>query len=257
MTRLTTLATLIIFLISVSAPAQDPKAKLSSSQGPMGTITGDQIKAGTYTGKLLSLPNATGEFTLEITSKVTEPKPNAQTLLAGYQKFQNDYQYGLNNIQRDLQRDPRNAQYHLNRLRDHQNWYARHLPNYQPGGSHYPFIVKEVTHSVDFRAAPNMEVRVYELPPEFDENGAIKKRSSSELRKLKGSDPQAPGYEATKEDLNTGALVKITLSRVRRSKDNKDDIDVQARNHVTQIMILSKDGSIPESLLKKAAGTRK
>src|SRR5581483_5716352 len=137
------------------------------------------------------------------------------------------------------------------RLLETQTWYQRNLPAYQPGGAHSPYAVKEVPRSVEFHGAADMKIRLAELPPQFDDKGVLKPRTQSELAKAKGKDPRLAGYEGTKEDLTTGALVRVTLARVSAApKKDKEkaslDSATQHKMQVTQVLVLSKDGTAPE-----------
>jgi hypothetical protein len=235
-------------LLALALPAQNAAPK--AGQSATGTINADNVKPGTYTGKLLSVPSADGAFSVEITSTVTVPKPNAQQLIAATAKFQTDYQNGLNSIQRDLtnSRSPNDRAYHQRRLGDHLAWYQRNHPHYRPGGSHFPYEAKEVTQVVDFHAAPDLKVRLANPPEVFDDKGKAREYTQAELKKLKGPDPSLPGYEGKKEDLTTGALVKVTLARARtapRTGKSAAEAPAGPRNVVTTIVLISKDGKPP------------
>lgn len=246
--RIRILAGWLVLLLEVVPLLAAPNAKAPAA--PV-TPTGDKLAPGSYTGKLLSLPSSDGAFTLEITTQVTEYKSNADYLLQLLNKFQYDYQNGLVSIQRDLATG-KDTLYHQNRLRDHLIWYQNNLPHYSPGGGYYPLSTRDVVTAVDFQAAPDYKVRVLELPVEFDDKGKPRKRTQAELKELKGKDRNLPGYEAKKEELNTGALVKITLVRPKappKSEITAKELLNGRKNHVTVITILSKDGNI-QSILK-------
>lgn len=57
----------------------------------------------------------------------------------------------------------------------------------------------------------------------FDEKGNIKKYSSEELKQLKGSNPNLPGYEAKQEEIQAGQIVTINLARKASSGDDKKE----------------------------------
>lgn len=242
----------MILLMAVSLCAQQVKPRVGGGiAAPAGPPSGDKLPPGSYTGKLLSLPAADGAFTMEITSQVTEVKSNANALVQSMNKFQQDFQNGLVSIQRDLATG-RDSAHHQRRLLDHLSWYQRHAPAYAPGGSHYPYAVKSVTQTIDFHASPDFKVRTQDPPLEFTDKGAPKKYTQAELTKLRGKD-RLPGYESKKEELNTGALVKVTLARPKPVK--KGDVTAKEAlfgrpNQVTVFLIISKDGNPPMPTLR-------
>lgn len=65
----------------------------------------------------------------------------------------------------------------------------------------------------------------------FDEKGNIKVYTPQDLKKLKGSNPNLPGYEAKPENIVPGHLVTITLAK----QDNKP--------FASMIMVNGKDSS--------------
>jgi hypothetical protein len=232
--------------ILLSFPHQLPSGTTGATPEPSGPISGDKVPVGKYTGKLLSLPSMDGAFTLEITTKKLEPKPNAQYFAQLTAKFQQDYQNGLNSIQRDLATG-RDSAYHQARLRDHLLWGQRNAPAYAPGGSHSPYEIKDVVQNVDFHASKSFKVRFKNLPEAFTENGKPKKYSATELQKLKGKDASLPGYEAKPEDLNTGALVRVTLVNAKPPTKEEREAGGTAnrpKRVVTLILIVSKDGKL-------------
>jgi len=65
----------------------------------------------------------------------------------------------------------------------------------------------------------------------FDDKGNIKVYSQQDLKNLKGSNPNLPGYEAKSDNIIPGHLVTITLAK----QDNK--------LYAKMIMVTGKDGS--------------
>jgi len=65
----------------------------------------------------------------------------------------------------------------------------------------------------------------------FDDKGNIKVYTPQDLKKLKGSNPNLPGYEAKSENIIPGHLVTISLAK----QDNKP--------YASMIMVTGKDGS--------------
>ena len=73
------------------------------------------------------------------------------------------------------------------------------------------------------------KVRTYDLPPNYDEKGNVKKYTAAELKDLKGKDSNLPGYESSFDQLQTGQVLKVTLARTKEpaksDKDNDKDED--------------------------------
>lgn len=65
----------------------------------------------------------------------------------------------------------------------------------------------------------------------FDDKGNIKVYTPEDLKKLKGSNPNLPGYEAKPENIIPGHLVTITLAK----QGNK--------TFASMIMVTGKEGS--------------
>jgi len=74
----------------------------------------------------------------------------------------------------------------------------------------------------------------------YDDKGYIKKYSPEELKTLKGSNPNMPGYEVKLDELTPGAVVEVTLNKSPANKDNKKDDD---KVFATMIMVIGKDAT--------------
>jgi hypothetical protein len=74
----------------------------------------------------------------------------------------------------------------------------------------------------------------------YDDKGYIKKYTVEELKTLKGSNPNLPGYDVKIDDLNPGAVVEVTLNR---SPGNKDDKKEDGKVFATMIMVIGKDAT--------------
>lgn len=77
----------------------------------------------------------------------------------------------------------------------------------------------------------NTKFRFKEPIEAFDDKGNIKVYTPQDLKKLKGSNPNLPGYEAKPENIIPGHLVTIILAK----QDNKP--------FASMIMVTGKDGS--------------
>jgi hypothetical protein len=84
------------------------------------------------------------------------------------------------------------------------------LPTAPPPGFAFKFY--EVT------AVDDLQVRTLETPTRTDSLGNPQKYSPEELKKLKGPDPDLPGYPASYSDLLVGQIVKVYL---KKSADDK------------------------------------
>ena len=74
----------------------------------------------------------------------------------------------------------------------------------------------------------------------YDDKGYIKKYTPEELKTLKGSNPNLPGYEVKIDELNPGAVVEVTLNR---SPGNKNDKKNDDKVFATMIMVIGKDAT--------------
>jgi len=74
----------------------------------------------------------------------------------------------------------------------------------------------------------------------YDDKGNIKKYSPEELKTLKGSNPNLPGYEVKIDELTPGAVVEVTLNKSPGNKDDKKDDD---KVFATMIMVIGKDAT--------------
>ncbi|MBJ7303286.1 MAG: hypothetical protein JHD09_01580 [Gemmataceae bacterium] len=74
----------------------------------------------------------------------------------------------------------------------------------------------------------------------YDDKGNIKKYSPEELKTLKGSNPNLPGYEVKIDELTPGAVVEVTLNKSPANKDDKKDDD---KVFATMIMVIGKDAT--------------
>ena len=74
----------------------------------------------------------------------------------------------------------------------------------------------------------------------YDDKGNIKKYSPEELKTLKGTNPNLPGYEVKIDELTPGAVVEVTLNKSPANKDDKKDDD---KVFATMIMVIGKDAT--------------
>ena len=74
----------------------------------------------------------------------------------------------------------------------------------------------------------------------YDDKGNIKKYSPEELKTLKGTNPNLPGYEVKIDELTPGAVIEVTLNKSPANKDDKKDDD---KVFATMIMVIGKDAT--------------
>jgi len=74
----------------------------------------------------------------------------------------------------------------------------------------------------------------------FDEKGSIKKYTAEELKTLKGTNPNLPGYEVKLDEITPGMVVEITLGKSAGNKDEKKD---DPKSYAALIMVIGKDST--------------
>jgi hypothetical protein len=79
-------------------------------------------------------------------------------------------------------------------------------------GRGVPRIVA-VHQDIHVQPADDVRVRTKEPPLQFDDKGKPKPYTAQELRELKGSDPNLPGYAGDYSELKPGQIVRVHLSR--------------------------------------------
>jgi hypothetical protein len=98
----------------------------------------------------------------------------------------------------------------------------------------------------DLQAAKDATVRFLNPPMEYDDKGYPKKYTPEELKKLKGTNPNLPGYEADFEKLKIGDNVRVTFKKPQLNKDKDKDKDDTPTPEVSMIVILKEgSGSLP------------
>jgi len=213
MLPLALLATLVMGLPHLAA--QDKKKK--ADDPPAAPVDADKLTPGDYTGKLLTTPGSDGTFTLQLEYKHYEAKnggklpknatPQQQRLHQAQQK--------ISHLQSQIahSKNPREYTQHLNQLQQEMAHFQQLVA--QQGGK-LPADYKEVidTKDVEMKMADNADVRLLNLPTEFDDMGKVKKYTEKELQEKKGKKRNLPGYEAKVDDLKANQKVKVTLARV-------------------------------------------
>ena len=102
--------------------------------------------------------------------------------------------------------------------------------------------MKVVTEWVEVEIPINETTKIRTKTPlqVYDDKGNIKKYTPEELKTLKGSNTNLPGYEVKIDELTPGAVIEVTLNRSPGNKDNKKDDD---KVFATMIMVIGKDAT--------------
>jgi hypothetical protein len=96
----------------------------------------------------------------------------------------------------DVKGDPGNLGPALGRFKEGQ----RHAFSLQIPGRLFP---------VPLEFTEDLEVRLKDPPPQFDQKGNVVRPTATVLRKLRGSDPKKPGYAGEKSNLKEGQAVTV------------------------------------------------
>jgi hypothetical protein len=116
------------------------------------------------------------------------------------------------------------------------------------------YQVASTSQNVELQAGDDMKVRTLQLPVDFDEKGRPKRYSSKELKELRGSDPQLPGYTADFDSLKPDQFVRVYLARkkdapkpppvkekpaAKKDKDADKDAVMADKPEIAMIVILA------------------
>jgi hypothetical protein len=137
--------------------------------------------------------------------------------------------------------------------------------------------IKVVTDKkkVEFHCGDEIVVRNQTLPLEYDDKGKPKKYSLEDVKKLKGPNPNMPGFEAKLEDLQPGTVVKVILAyspkagkappaapakKVAEKKDGADGIvenkELLHRTVVKMILIVSAEEAMETGSMADKKGKK-
>jgi hypothetical protein len=115
--------------------------------------------------------------------------------------------------------------------------------------------------------ADDVQVRVMQLPMQFDDKGKPKKYTSEEMKELRGPHANLPGYKSDYDSLRTGQVVTVSFRRFQspttastKEADKDKDKDKKAASdpgpRVGLIVILS-DGDAAAAARKEDADKKK
>jgi hypothetical protein len=252
------LALLLAFTLPAwSAPKKGGKA-------PPSMIDSANLPSGTYAGTLLSVPGTDGSFTLEVKAQVPTLNlrggkgagGNPQALLRNILQQQRRLQQALVRQMRSRGRRPGNyrgrpgqaGRYRgrgrgrsnpLQQIRRQQQAALRRLVRGQGKGG---VKLTTVTYIIEFQATSDVTVRTLHPSVAFDDKGNIKTYTAEELRKLKGSNPRLPGYEAKTEDLTPGKIVQVSLATRPRPREGAKAVDTEAKKKQVRTILILAEG---------------
>jgi len=234
----------IVLVLPLSVQGADDKKKKDAPAKDANVIDADKLTPGEFAGKLLSIPASNGNFTVEVETKHLEAKNGGQPHNTTAKPSTTNHNHpALNNLSKDIQniarlqaqvqqartpqeaaksqqqlqqamvqfeRQAAQAQQQMAQAQQHAEMQVlKQLQQQVQGGGNVKVVTDKKT--VEFHCGDDIPVRTLTLPLEYDEKGQPKKHSPEEVKKLKGTNPNLPGYEAKLEDLKPGTIVKVTL----------------------------------------------
>jgi hypothetical protein len=253
----------LALLLALTLPAWSAPKK--GGKGPASIIDSANLPTGTYAGTLLSAPGTDGSFTLQVKAQVPTLNlrgargagGNPQALLRNILQQQRRLQQALARQMRSGRgRRPGNYRGRpgqarrgrgrgrgrgnpIQQIRRQQQAALRRLVRGQGKGR---VKMTTVTYIIDFQTSPDVAVRVLHPPEAFDDKGNLKRYTPEELRKLKGSNPRLPGYEAKQEDLTPGNIVQVTLSPRRRPREGAKIVAAEAKKMQARMILVLAEG---------------
>jgi hypothetical protein len=180
------LAWSVVLFVAAPTLAADAKA---DDKGTTEKLT----PTAKFLAKLVRSNESNKTLTVELTQSVVVANPyDAARILYWRQR--------LLSAQTD-----RNPASRLRRTAEAENWIAYHQVRlYSRHDQH---------QNLDLQAVDEVQVRVLQLPPAFDDKGKPRKRTAAEEKELKGPDPKLPGYTASFSQLKPGQVVEITMGK--------------------------------------------
>jgi hypothetical protein len=202
--------------------ASSPLWPLFAADDPDSATTKKEkdVYSGELVGKVTKISKRSKGFTLRV--EYLELVPNSggrggsgapsdlQALVRQQQEWA-DLQTGLQKSKSQVQRLAKlqhySAKFDHRRMKSH----AQHLP--------YHLAVRH--ESIDLQPAAEIELRVSEPPPIFDDQGKPQKYTAAELRDLKGPG-KAWGYPANWSDLQKGQTIAVFLAK-KKTRDTESE----------------------------------
>lgn len=210
---------MLLLILLVASPVEAQKG-----QGPAQTVDSDKLNPGVYTGILSSVPSPGGNFTLRVEiKKLDVPKVNPNQFRPqnrGNDRNRNTRkknQGNRNGKQGNKNRGNNEEQRQRERMQQQMRQYREAMQRQLQALQQMQKNTKVVTQAfnIEMQAGQTLIVRTMELPFVYDDKGNPKVYTPEEIRKMKGSNPSLPGYEATPESLRAGQIVQVTLAPAR------------------------------------------
>jgi hypothetical protein len=196
---------LLLIIGSIASTNAAPPKKPAPSQASMDA---DQLKPGVFTGTVMSVPDPDRIFTVNVTYQKLQLKPG-QNMNRANQNLQRQYNH-IMQLQAQASRPPSRHSNPMHAMQQLQNAMAQ-FQNQQAQAQANMFQVVNATQKVDFQVAENVNVRIKDLPEQFDDKGNIKKYTKEELAELKGKDKNLPGYESSIDAIKPGQILQLAL----------------------------------------------
>jgi hypothetical protein len=207
----------------------------------------ESLPPGNYVGKLLSVSPSTNSLVVQVTvhRKVLK-NPDGPTRT--FEQITNDLGNDtdrIGQVQRDAVMSRSLAEYQRKRQEadkataKFQKGLQKQLEQLQD--QHFtPQPVEYVTLSehkdVPLTTAKDVKVRLRELPSIDDDGRVRSKYTAEELRKLKGDDPDQPGYNGKLKNLSPGEFVRITVTPKQAAPPAENKSEEASRESRTNIM---------------------
>jgi hypothetical protein len=102
---------------------------------------------------------------------------------------------------------------------------------------HSPVKVVTQAKSYDLELGDAVKVRLTQPPPQYDEKGNLKKYTDKELREMRGTDANLPGYAGDTNSLKAGQIVKVTFGKPKAAPADKEK-DKDATDTKTQVKMI-------------------
>lgn len=234
---LTGIAALFLGLIVLPAFAADKDDKAKKDPAPDAKKDADKkdaantdktIKLGQLVGKVVEVNETKKSIRLQVGYDVAKPNVGEIQALMNCKAQIAQAMYG---------RPP-----DYNQIASLQQQMAQHSARLQ--------TIEHKTQDVELTGTDDVKIRLAEPPPAFDDKGNIKKRTSKELKELKGDpkdpDYKLPGYPGEFSDLRNEQIVRVNLIKKKDApkpvgpKPKDADIELLGENmpQASQIEIL-------------------
>jgi hypothetical protein len=223
--------------------------------------TTESLPPGEYVGKLLSVSPSSNSLTFQVTlHRRVLKNPDGPTRT--FEEITNDLDNGvarIGQVQRDAVMSRSLAEYQRKRAEadkataKFQQGLQKQLTELQD--QHFtPQPVEWVTLSerkdVPLTTAKGVKVRVRDLPT-IDDDGRVRtKFTAEEIRKLKGDEPDQPGYNGKLRDLSPGQFVRLTVApkAAAPAAENKGEDQTRVSRtpaiEVTAITVITREQAI-------------